>query len=115
MNKINGIGYVYGNSDKRQNPNATPQEAPEKKVEQEALETNLAEAPSCVYGKALIKESKKPEWLDSVNEAIKVFQNNPKAVEMYNENYEEAAEVLGAEGALALLDNLDTVKYAAHV
>lgn len=115
MNNINGIGYVYNNGDKRQNPNVAPQEAPEKKAEQEAVETNLAEAPSCVYGKALVNKPAKPDWLDSVNEAIRTFQNNPSAVEAYNENYEEAAEVLGAEGALALLENLDTAKYAAHM
>ena len=115
MNNINGIGYVYNNGDKRQNPNIAPQEAPEKKAEQEAVETNLAEAPSCVYGKALVNKPAKPEWLDSVNESIKAFQNNPSAVEAYNENYEEAAEVLGVEGALALLENLDATKYTTQL
>ncbi len=115
MNNINGIGYVYNNGDKRQNPNVAPQDAPKKEAEQETIETNLAEAPSCVYGKALVNKAAKPEWLDGVNESIKAFQENPEAVEAFNANYEEAAEVLGAEGALALMENINPVKYTTQL
>lgn len=116
MNNINGIGYVFNNGDKRQNPSTAPQEATEEKVEQKAAETNLEETPSCVYGKALVNKASKPEWTNAVNNSIQDFMKNPELVEKLNENYEHLLEAgFTAQEALAFMENFDLAKYTAQV
>ncbi len=92
MNNINGIGPVYNNGDKRQNPTVVAQEKPEAKVEEKPAEINLEGTASCVYGKALVNKAAKPDWADSVNASIKAFQENPAKAEAFNENVEAALE-----------------------
>lgn len=116
MNNINGIGYVFNNGDKRQNPSAAPQEVTEEKTEQKAAETNLEETPLCVYGKALVNKANKPEWTNAVNNSIQDFMKNPELVEKLNENYEHLLEAgYTAQEALAFMENFDLAKYTAQV
>lgn len=128
MNNINGIGYVYNNGDKRQNPNTTPQEVKEEKAGQKADKTDLGQTPSNIYNRLLVNpgatlkrtgavnEPETPEWTDAVNNSIQDFIKNPEAVEEINSNYEELLERgFSPKEAFAFLDNIETKAYSAHM